>query len=119
MTQVKKFLNNESEENNMLRNEKIESTFTERELGILENVFSENTPMKDITISNLQSIQCNLNEHIYEEGWINGQGNTPTEYLEEAGIVREKLNALTEDEGDQLYKFLVQRKEVEEIEVAE
>lgn len=88
-------------------------------MEILKNVFSENTPMKDITISNLQSIQFNLNEHIYEEGWINGQGNTPTEYLEEAGILREKLNALTEDEGEELYIFLMERTKLEEIEVAE
>lgn len=44
----------------MLKTTKIESKFTERELEILKNVFSENTPMKDITISNLQSIQFNF-----------------------------------------------------------
>ena len=89
--------------------------FTEKELWILENAVHQ----KEDFLNELDSIKFHLDEHRHEESWINGQGNEPTEYLEEAGIVRKKLNALTEDEGDQLYKFLVQRKEVEEIEVAE
>jgi len=93
--------------------------FTQRELGILENTFSENTPMKEITISNLLSIKSNVDEHIYEEGWINGEGNESEEYLEEAGVVRDILNTLTEDEGEELYRFLMERKNQQIVEVAE
>lgn len=88
----------------------IENKFTERQLWILDNAFHE----KEDFLNELESIKFHLDEHRHEESWINGQGNEPTEYLEEAEKVKEILNALTEDEGKELYKLL--KKNAEQVE---
>ena len=91
---------------------KIHDKFTERELEILENAVHE----KEDFLNELDSIKFHLDEHIYEAGWINGQGSESEEYLEEVGVVRDILNALAEDEGEELYRFLVENN-VEAMEV--
>lgn len=99
----------------MLKTKAIESKFTERQLFILENAFR----VKEDYLNELDSIKFNVDEHRYEESWINGQGNEPIEYLEEVAEVREILNELSEDDGKALYQLLMERKIGQELEVAE